>query len=417
MTVDLSQVEKQILDGRQGEAAALAMQIIVRMAEISGAPGLIEISQAHIDACTMLTHSGLKFMEMLVEKGGKVVVPTTTNPLPIDLENYQNQSLPQDYIDMALRSYQAYLSLGVKTTWTCAPYQEIEPPKVGEQVAWGESNAIVYVNSVFGARTERYPDYMDVCAALTGRVPASGLHLTENRRGQILFSVTGIDTETLRSEAFFVALGFLVGKLTAEKIPVITGVPTASPDQLKALGAAAASSGAVGLFHLVGITPEAKTLAAAFQGGQAELEFTISQNEIDQALQELNQTADAAGKLDAVVFGCPHFSLQEFKRLDGLLAAQPAGVKFASRVFVEISPAYYLQLKNEGALTRFEAAGGEFLVGSCLFHTPLLSEPGLKIMTNSGKFAYYGPGELNAQVAFGSLEACFRSALAGKVTL
>ena len=417
MTVDLSQVEKQILDGRQGEAAALAMQIIVRMAEISGAPGLIEISQAHIDACTMLTHSGLKFMEMLVEKGGQVAVPTTTNPLPIDLENYQNQSLPQDYIDMALRSYQAYLSLGVKTTWTCAPYQEIEPPQVGEQVAWGESNAIAYVNSVFGARTERYPDYMDVCAALTGRVPASGLHLTENRRGQVLFTVKDIQEETLRSDAFFVALGFLVGKLTADKIPVITGVPASTPDQLKNLGAAAASSGAVGLFHFVGITPEAKTLAAAFQGGQPELEYAISQKEIDEALQELNQTANAAGKLDLVAFGCPHFSLQEFERLNSLLADLPARVKFATRVVIEIGPTYYLQLKNKGGLSRFEEAGGEFLVGSCLFHTPILTDPGLNIMTNSGKFAYYGPGELNAHVAFGSLEACFRSAVAGKVTL
>ena len=393
------------------------MQIIVRMAEIAGAPGLIEISQAHIDACTMLTHSGLKFMELLAEKGGRVAVPTTTNPLPIDLENYPGQGLSQDYIEMAKRSYQAYLSLGVKTTWTCATYQEIEPPKLGEQVAWGESNAIAYVNSVFGARTERYPDYMDVCAALTGRVPASGLHLTDNRRWQVLFTVQDIEEETLRSDAFFVALGFLVGKLTADKIPVITGVPAATPDQLKNLGAAAASSGAVGLFHMVGITPEAKTLEAAFQGGQPEIQYTISQKEIDRTMQELNQTAEESSKLDVVVFGCPHFSLQEFERLNSLLAELPALVKFATRVVVEICPTYYLQLKNKGGLTRFERAGGEFLVGSCLFHTPILTEPGLKIMTNSGKFAYYGPGELNAHVAFGNLEACFRSAVAGKVTL
>lgn len=415
MTVELSQAEKQILKGNQGEAAQLAMQIIVRMAEIVGAPKLIEISQAHIDACTMLTHSGLRFIEMLAEKRGKVVVPTTTNPLPLDLENYQQQGLPDDYIAMAKRSYQAYLRLGVKTTWTCAPYQEIEPPKVGEQVAWGESNAIVYVNSVFGARTERYPDYMDVCAALTGRVPASGLHLTQNRRGQVLFNVCGIDTAVLRSDIFFVALGFLVGQLTEDKIPVITGVPEATPDQLKNLGAAAASSGAVGLFHMVGITPEAKALAEAFQGGQPETQYLISQKEIDRALQALNQTAEDAGTLDIVVFGCPHFSLQEFEQLNRLLAGLPVRAKFTTRFFIEISLGFYQQLKAEGALSRFQEAGGEFLVGSCLFHTPVLTEPSLKIMTNSGKFAYYGPGELNAQVSFGSLEACFHSAVAGKV--
>lgn len=416
MTVELSQAEKQILEGSQGEAAQLAMQIIVRMTEIAGAPRLIEISQAHIDACTMLTHSGLRFIEMLAEKGGQVVVPTTTNPLPLDPVNYEHQGQEEEYLAMAKRSYQAYLSLGAKPTWTCAPYQEIEPPKVGEQVGWGESNAIVYVNSVFGARTERYPDYMDVCAALTGRVPASGLHLPQNRRGQVLFTMVGIAEETLRSDIFFVALGFLVGKLTADKIPVISGVPAATSDQLKILGAAAASSGSVGLFHLVGITPEAETLEVALQGGQPETQFLISQTEIDGALKELNQTAEETGKLDVVVFGCPHFSLQEFDRFNALLAGLPDGAKFATRVFIEISPAYYQKLKSEGALARFLQAGGEFLVGSCLFHTPILTTPGLKIMTNSGKFAYYGPGELNARVAFGSLEACFRSAVAGTVT-
>jgi hypothetical protein len=416
MTVELSQAEKQILDGSQGEAAQLAMQIIVRMAEISGAPSLIEVSQAHIDACTMLTHSGLSFIEMLVEKGGRVVVPTTTNPLPLDPVNYERQDQPEDYLAMAKRSYQAYLTLGAKPTWTCAPYQEIVPPKLGEQVAWGESNAIVYVNSVFGARTERYPDYMDVCAALTGRVPASGLHLTQNRRGQVLFTVTGIAPEMLNSDVFFVTLGFLVGKLTGDKIPVISGVPAANSDQLKALGAASASSGAVGLFHMVGITPEAKTEAEAFQGGQPESRYTVTQVEIDQALRELNQTAEKTGDLDAVVMGCPHFSLQEFDRLNQLLAKLPTGSRFATRFFIEISPAYYQKLKSEGTLERFLQAGGEFLVGSCLFHTPIFTQPGLRFMTNSGKFAYYGPGELNASVAFGSLEACFRSALAGRVT-
>jgi predicted aconitase len=117
-----------------------------------------------------------------------------------------------------------------------------------------------------------------------------------------------------------------------------------------------------------------------------------------------------------VVFGCPHFSLQELNRVNDILAEQPYGTKFTSRVIVEISPLFYQQVKNTGAITSFQEAGGEFLVGSCLFHTPVLTEPGLKIMTNSGKFAYYGPGELNAQVAFGSLEACIRSALVGKVT-
>ena len=416
MTVELSQVEKQILEGSQGEAAQLAMQIIVRMAEIAGASRLIEISQAHIDACTMLTHSGLRFIEMLAEKGARVIVPTTTNPLPLDPVNYPHQGLTDDYIAMAKRSYQAYLSLGAKPTWTCAPYQEIDPPKVGEQVAWGESNAIVYVNSVFGARTERYPDYMDVCAALTGRVPGSGLHLTQNRRGQVLFNVSGIDPKVLASDTFFVALGFLVGKLTEDKIPVITGVPAATSDQLKNLGAAAASSGSVGLFHLVGITPEAETLELAFQGGQPEKQFLISQKEIDHALLELNQTAEETGSLDVVAFGCPHFSLQEFDRFNTLLAALPDRAKFATRVFIEISPGFYQKLKTECALTRFLQAGGEFLVGSCLFHTPILTTSGLKIMTNSGKFAYYSPGELNAHIAFGSLEACFRSAVEGKVT-
>src|SRR4029453_16880187 len=160
----------------------------------------------------------------------------------------------------------AYERMGAVPTWTCAPYQTQMRPVFGQQIAWGESNSIRFANSVIGARTERYPDLLDICCAITGRVPAVGLHLAENRAGQLLLRLSGVPPALQADDQFFAVLGHLVGKLAEDLIPVIDGVTVRPPeDHLKAFAAAAASSGRVALFHIVGITPEASSVEAAFQ--------------------------------------------------------------------------------------------------------------------------------------------------------
>src|SRR5690606_7049924 len=197
----------------------------------------------------------------------------------------------------------------------CAPYQTMFRPRLSQQIAWGESNAIVFANSVIGARTNRYGDFIDLCCAMTGRAPAYGLHLDENRRGRILFRLGGFRDGAFDLDALYVGVGLLVGLKSGERVPVIEGLPPPrDEDQLKALGAAAASSGAVGLFHAVGITPEAPSIEAAFGGQPPQETIFISRSDIDQALARLS-TAPEGTSITAVSLGTPHFSYAEWMRL------------------------------------------------------------------------------------------------------
>jgi predicted aconitase len=285
-------------------------------------------------------------------------------------------------------------------------------PHFGQQIAWGESNAIVFANSVLGARTERYPDLLDICCAITGRVPAAGLHLSENRLGEILIRLVDVPEAVQRDDAFYAVLGYLVGKIAQDRIPVIDGLGVQPlEDQLKALGAAAASSGTVALFHIVGVTPEAPALEAAFQGRQPSRVIEITMHDLRSARQELST---AAGEnLDMVVLGSPHFSLAEFRQLAELLKDQRkhSQVQFlvtSSRVMVELA-------NRAGYLAALEAFGGRVTVDTCILATPMLPPEIKTLMTNSAKYAYYVPGMLDRRVVFGSTADCVRSAVEGRV--
>ena len=306
----------------------------------------------------------------------------------------------------------AYQSMGCVPTWTCAPYQTEWRPAFGQQVAWGESNAIVFANSALGARTERYPDLLDICCAITGRVPAAGLHLTENRAGEILVQLVDVPLAVQHDDSFYPVLGHWIGKVAQDRIPVVEGL-AAQPteDQLKAMGAAAASSGAVALFHIVGVTPEAPSLDAAFQGHVPTHVFDIGMDDLRKARRELT-TADNE-QLDMVVLGSPHFSIAEFKQLAPLLAGKRVhpNVKF----LVTSSRAMTLLAKQAGYLGTLEDFGGRVTVDTCILASPMLPPEIKLLMTNSAKYAYYAPGMLNTRVTFGSLEDCVRSAAAGRV--
>ena len=267
MPTTLTAKDRQMLAGKHGEAARLAMAILVRMAEVYGAAEMMDVSQVHIDGCGLLSQASLEFAETLAAHGGKVSVPTTLNMGPLDLQNWRKFGVPEEFAAKAVRQAKAYTDMGCIPTWTCAPYQGYLTPRFGQQIAWAESNAIVYANSVLGARTDWYGDYIDISAAITGRVPKHGLHLKPNRRGQVLVRLVDVAPAVLQEDSFYPIFGHLLGSLVQDEIPVIEGLPAgATDDQLKALGAAAASSGAVALFHAIGVTPEANTTEEAFQG-------------------------------------------------------------------------------------------------------------------------------------------------------
>ena len=407
----LSPEETEQLRGAVGAAPRLAMGIVVRMAEILGARELIEITSSHIDGCLYHGDGGVEFAERLVELGGRVAVPATLNVGALDLLHPKRVRAGDLRREMALRQMRAYQALGCSPTWTCAPYQAGHRPALGEHVAWGESNAVAFANSVLGARTNRYGDFMDICCALAGRAPRTGLHLDERRRATVVVDTGAIDAGLKRRDIFYPVLGTWLGASVGDRVAVVTGLPRAvSEDQLKAMGAAAASSGAVGLFHVEGVTPEAPDLEAALGGSPPESVISLTAGAL-RAVRDSLSTAPA-GRIDAVAVGSPHFSLDEFRQLEALLPA----ARFTVPFYVCTGRSEYRRLEEGGRLPRLENAGIEIVVDTCVVVTPILPPAGGVLMTNSGKFAHYTPPTTGYGVVYGSLEDCVQSAVRGRVT-
>jgi predicted aconitase len=408
----LTATERRMLDGGLGPATQMAMSIVVQMAEVYGATALMDITAAHIDSTIYIGEAGLEFAERLAGLGARVAVPATLNVSGVDEHGWQDWPVPVDWAHKAQRQMTAYRAMGGRPTWTCAPYQLEPRPELGQQIVWGESNAILFANSLLGARTERYPDLLDICCAITGRVPAWGLHLTENRAGQVLIELAGVSPTVQQDDQFYPVFGHLLGQIARDRIPVVTGLQVRpSDDQFKLLGAAAASSGTVALVHVVGITPEAPTLEAAFQGRPPESSTTVTMADLRAARCELD-TAEDDG-LDMVIIGCPHFSLAEFQILARLIDGQRAHPNV--RFLVTSNRAMVQQAGAAGYLAALEAFGGTVTVDTCPLATPMLPPEVRTVMTNSGKHAYYAPGLLETRVAFGSLADCVRSAVVGRV--
>jgi predicted aconitase len=408
----LSDRDRAMADGEGGPAQALAMSILVRMADVYGAAELMDISQAHIDSTIYLGDATLEFAERLASLGARVAVPTSLNVSGVDECGWKDWAVKPEWAAKAARQMLAYERMGAVPMWTCAPYQTHMRPVFGQQIAWGESNAISFANSVIGARTERYPDLLDICCAITGRVPAIGLHLAENRGGELLLRLVDVPPALQRDDQFFAVLGHLVGKLADAMIPAIDGIVVSpAEDQLKAFAAAAASSGRVALFHMVGITPEAPTLDAAFRGRSPGQTIAITVADLRAARRELT-TADGA-ELDMVILGSPHFSLAEF----GLLAPLVAGRRAHPRVKFLITSSRLMKerARETGILDPIVAFGAQITLDTCILASPMLPPEIKTLMTNSAKYAYYAPSLLNTRVTFGSLADCVRSAIEGRI--
>ncbi|HHW2046067.1 TPA: aconitase X catalytic domain-containing protein, partial [Pseudomonas aeruginosa] len=239
----------------------LAMRIVLRMAALQGAQRLVEIQRAHIDACIYTGPAGLRFAETLRDLGARVRVPTTLNAISVDQRRWREQGVPATLGEPAAALAQAYLDMGAQPSFTCAPYLLDDSARAGEQIVWAESNAVLFANSVLGARTNKYADFMDICCALTGRAPLAGCHLDEQRQARVLIEVEDLGSV---DDAFYPTLGYLCGLLCDGQIPAIDGLRQRQPDRdaLKAFGAALGTSSSVPMFHVIGVTPEAPDLAS-----------------------------------------------------------------------------------------------------------------------------------------------------------
>jgi predicted aconitase len=405
--VELSAGDKAMLDGERGEALRVAMGLLVAVGTAEGATEMIDIESAHIDGCLFHGVAGLDFAELLVDGGGEVAVPTTLNVSSLDLLHPDLYRGDRETAALSRRLMDAYVALGCSPTWTCAPYQLAQRPRRGAQIAWGESNAIVFANSVLGARTNRYGDFADICCALTGRAPHSGLHTDAGRRATLVVELRLVD-DALDSDLTYVLIGHALGRLAGNRVSALVGLDSrASEDRLKALGAAAASSGSVAMFHAVGVTPEAPDLAAVVGEGPPPSNAIIDVSALEAAYRELNQPIGALG---VVSVGTPHISLPELERLASLVTGERTSVPF----YINIGRDTMSDAAERGIVEVVEAFGGTFVSDTCTYVTAIIGDVAGDIMTDSGKLAYYAPANLGMTVAIGTLEDCVRSAIAGR---
>jgi predicted aconitase len=410
MPLDLSPLDRELLGGSHGASAAFAMRLLARFADAVGARRFIDIEAAHVDGCLYLGRASLDFVLRMTELGGKVRVPTTLNVGSVDLIHPELFRGPKKDAENGAKLMRAHVALGCAPTFTCAPYQSVHRPRFGAQIAWGESNAIVFANSVIGARTNRYGDFIDLCCAMTGRAPAYGLHLTENRAARALVEIASVPHDW-DLEQVAVAVGQAIGRRCGGLVPAIVGLPPeTSEDDLKALGAAAASSGAVALFHVVGVTPEAPDLETACGGLAPELRLRLTADDLRLAARSLSTVGDGA-PLGAVSLGTPHFSLAEFARLMPLLD----GPRPLTDIWINCSRATLGQIRDRGWDEQLRAARVTLVTDTCIYIGALMRFGAGAVMTNSGKCAYYAPANLGVEVAYGSLADCVASARAGKV--
>jgi predicted aconitase len=401
------------LNGEAGPAQAFAFEILHAFAGSVGAEGFIDIAGSHIDGCLYHGQVSLDFVERLVDLGGKVAVPTTLNVGSVDLIHPEIMLMPKAEQEPLARLMRAHEELGCMPSFTCAPYQTMFRPRFGQQIAWGESNAIVFANSVIGARTNRYGDFIDLCCAITGRAPAYGLHLDAFRRGRILFRLESIGDGQFELDQLYVAIGLIIGLKSGDRVPVIEGLPPPrGEDQLKALGAASASSGAVGLFHAVGITPEAPTLRDALHGYPPDETIVVTSEDIRDTLAHLSTSPDGT-PITAVCFGTPHFSRAEWERLIPLLRS--AGPHAGIPIYVNTGRETQDGLLRDGLLEGLDAHGLRIVTDTCTYLTAILERLDGTVMTNSGKWAHYAPSNIGVQVGFGSMEDCVASAAAGRI--
>ena len=400
----LNDDDQAMLEGKAGTAAAQAMRIILAMAAQQGATELIDVTRVHIDGCIYASPANLVFAERMADLGGKVIVPSTMNAISVDRANWRKQGVAESFGDPAARLADAYVRMGCQATFTCAPYLLAGAPQAGETVGWSESNAVIYANTVLGARTAKHPDFLDLCIALTGRAPLSGVYCSENRKAT---RIIDIEPPAVWDDAFWPLIGYLAGKAAPDCIPLLRGLAAGRPDEddLKALCAAFGTTSAAPMLHIENVTPEVDDVAMDDASRVA-----ITRAEMVTAWTALNSGPE---DVELVAIGSPHASLAECRDLADAFDGRPC--KAGVVVIVTAGRAVIAEADREGTLARLHASGVQVLPDLCWcsISEPVFPTKTRAVMTNSGKYAHYGPGLSGRTVRFGNLADCVQAALTG----
>jgi predicted aconitase len=427
-----------MLAGDWGSGVQKAMEILTALGAIYGADDLVPVTSVQVAGVSYknLGDAGLEFLADWAAQGARVRVPTTLNPAGLDLDGWRELGFDADFADKQARVIQAFAAMGIRTTCTCTPYFVGNVPRQGDHVAWAESSAVSFANSVLGARTNREGGPSALAAAITGRTPRYGLHLPENRRAQLVVDVRC----PVQSLADFGALGAMVGRVARNRVPYLkfgvasselrvassefrpmySGTSNANlqtpnsqlatqVDLLKALGAAMAASGAVALYHIEGVTPEADVPGIIVPDAETFIVESLAEGYAALDTRSASGSGDS-DEIDLVWIGCPHASLAELARVVELLA----GRQVRSALWVTMAREVRAEAKKVGLVQALEALGGRVVADTCLVVAPV-KELGFRHMaTPSGKGAYYAPSHSGLAVHYGALEACIEAAVSGE---
>jgi len=400
MALRLTSYEQEMLDGKHGEAKQLAMKIMIKVGEPLGAEEMTEVVSVQAMAHFGSLHiAGRDYLGKLVCMGGECCVPCTQDPASIPFDTWEEMGYDKEYAENQMKLCESVMKLGEYHAWSCTPYVQGSIPRLGQNVAWAESSAVSYANSVFGARTNRTPAGLAICAALTGRIPKFGLYFNENRKAQVKVTVEAGEL----SDLDYNTIGIVIGKKVGNYIPAIYGIPaSATNDNLKYLGACAASSGSVALWHAVGVTPEA-LYEDPFTGREPLMEFTITREILTDT--EKSMCTKNPGEIDLYVTGCPHSSIAEITRLSKLVKGRR--VKEGKDMWIFTTAEANNMLKRSGIIQEMENAGVRMMVQTCLVISPLVGDGKYKtLITDSGKNASYLPSEHGIELVYASMEAC-----------
>jgi len=418
-TLHLTAEEKAILAGEGGPGRQRAMEIVVALGRIYDAARLIPIVQAHIAGVSYknLGEAGLDFLSAWAAEGARVTVPTSLNPMGMEEARWREIGFQPDFALPQLRAVEVFRQMGIAPTLSCTPYLfAAQMPRRGEHLAWAESSAVVFANSVLAARSNREGGPSALAAAIVGRTAAYGLHLEAGRRANWVVDVK----IPLRNVADFGALGYVVGRVVGNGIPYfrdlarwLPPLPSreqladggAAVDRLKAMGAALAAYGAVPLYHIDGYTPEAKDAGEALVAPDARY---LQVDRLTPAIAAMDADPDVQ-QIDLVTIGCPHASLHELS----LVADFVGGKQLRTKLWVTTARQTRQRGLDAGYVQRIEAAGGLVVADTCAVVAPLRSLHIHTMATNAGKMACYAPAHSGVKMRFGSLEQCLEAALSG----
>jgi predicted aconitase len=373
----LDSAQEKLLRGEEGEAKQFSMEIVTKVGDAVGADSLVPIKSAHVLAHYSSLHdAGVDVLERFSASGGKFAVPTSVDPASIDLQNWRSFGIPEEYARQQFRLCDAYAKLGGMRCWTCVQYQVCNFPKRGETVAWAESSAVVFANSVLGVRSNKITSGLDVACAILGLTPRFGMLEDENRQARVAFKLVLDHLNDLD----YRSVGYFVGRRAGFRVPALLGLPSdVGSDQIKHLGAAAAAAGPVTMIHFPGITPGSDTLAEATGGSSVE-QIEVTRSDLEEVESDLDQTTETS---DLVALGVPHLSVNELGELARMLEGRK--LRKGTRMYVYTSSQAYDMAERTGISAAIEGSGARISHSTDAEISPLKRLGFNIVMTNSAK--------------------------------